>query len=140
MNPEGVAIPAAPDPSKANPKELMEQIGRLNQQITRERQESTKRFNEGMARCKVEMDKLRQTTYQHNRDLENQNGALLQSLGRLKEENDDLKKQLLTLQLQGANGTPARAQAQPVDPAPTMPVVSQTPALSGEDIPIPPRS
>lgn len=139
MNLEGVAIPAVPDPSKSDPKALIEQISRLNQQLVRERQESTRRMTESQAKCKAEMDKLRQTTYQHGRDLENQNSALLQSLGRLKEENDELKRQLLTMQLQGSNGQPARAQAQPVDPATTMPVVSQTPALGGEDVPLPPR-
>jgi len=138
MNPDGITIPAVPDPAKHDPKELMEQIGRLNQQIVRERQDATKRLNDGMAKCKVEMDKLRQTTYQHGKDLDNQNSALLQSLGRLKEENDDLKKQILTLQLQRGNG---EVRAQPTESPVTVPVVPQSPSLGGEEIPhLPPRA
>lgn len=141
MNPQGVPLPSVPDPSKADPKDLMEQIRTLSQQVIRERQEATRLLQGERAKCKAEMDKLRQTTYQHGRDLESQNSALLQSLGRLKEENDDLKKQLLTLQLRGSNGAEIpRSQAQPIDPSATMPVLPQTPSLGGEEIPTQPRS
>lgn len=139
MNPQGVPLPSVPDPSKADPKDLMEQIRTLSQQVIRERQESTRQLQSERAKCKAEMDKLRQTTYQHGRDLDSQNSALLQSLGRLKEENDDLKKQLLTLQLRG-NGDLPRTQAQPIDPFATMPVLPQAPSLGGEEIPTQPRS
>lgn len=140
MNQDGVTLPSAPDPMKANPKDLLQEIGRLNQQLIRERQDSTRRLTESQAKCKGEMDRLRQTTFQHGKDLENQNSALLMSLGRLKEENDELKRQILTLQLQGSNGV-ARAQAQPVDAPPaTVAISPQAPSLGGEEIPLPPRS
>lgn len=142
MNTDGVTIPSAPDPSKANPKDLLQQIGQLNQQLIRERQEATRKYTESQTRCKAEMDRLRQTTYQHGKDLENQVSVLLQSLGRMKEENDELKRQILTLQLQGSNGI-ARAQAQPVDgaaPPATVAISPQAPSLGGEEIPLPPRS
>jgi small-conductance mechanosensitive channel len=60
MNQDGVTLPTAPDPSKANPKDLLQQIGQLNQQLIRERQESTRRLTESQAKCKGEMDRLRQ--------------------------------------------------------------------------------
>lgn len=139
MNQEGVAIPPMSDPAKANPKDLLEQIARLNQRLIQERQEATRRLSDSQAKCKAEMDKLRQTTYQHGKDLEYQNSALLTSLGRLKEERDKFEKNVLELQFQiQTRGETSRAQAVPVD-SPTVPVVSQAPVLGGEELPMPPR-
>lgn len=139
MNPEGTKLPSPADPSKSDPKELLEQIRNLNQQLTRVRQESTRQISESQAKCKAEMDKLRQTTHQHGQDLQNQNSALLQSLGRMKAENDDLTRQLIVLQARAGNGEVARGSASPADSASTVAVLPQAPALGGESIPMPPR-
>lgn len=139
MNQDGVTLPSTPDPSKANPKDLLQEVGRLNQQLIRERQDATRKFTESQARCKAEMDKLRQTTFQHGKSLENQVSVLLESLSRMKEENDELKRQVWTLQ--SSNGA-VRAQAQPVDlnaPPATVAISPQAPSLGGEEIPLPPR-
>jgi septal ring factor EnvC (AmiA/AmiB activator) len=144
MNTEGVTLPTTPDPSKANPKDLMAEISKLNQQLLRERQEATRKLTESLAKSKAELDRLRQTTYQHGKDLENQNSALLLSLGRLKEERDQLQQTVYQLQaqLQARGPEIPRAQAQPVDGGPTSTVqlMPQTTPLGGEEIPIPPRS
>ena len=133
MNPEGTALPSPQDLLKLEKPELIEQILRLSQQVVRERQDASRRSNDERAKCKQEMDRLRQTTHQHGQDLTNQNSALLQSLGRMKAENDELLRKLIMLEARGPE--PARVQAQPSDPAPTIPLSTQAPALSGESVP-----
>jgi hypothetical protein len=138
VNPEGIALPTPADPSKVDPKDLLDQISRLNAQIIRERQDATRRLTEERAKSRAEMDRLRHTTHQHGQDLQNQNSALLQSLGRMKAENDELRTQLIVLTAQGGNGTyttTPRTQATPVDPETTVAILPQGPTLSGEELP-----
>ncbi len=138
MNPEGVTLPTPSDPTKVDPKDLLDQISRLNGQIIRERQDATRRLTEERAKSRLELDRLRHTTHQHGQDLQNQNSALLQSLGRMKAENDELRTQIILMNAQGSNGTYAatpRAQATPVDPESTVAILPQGPTLSGEELP-----
>lgn len=136
MNPEGMALPSPQDLPKLEKQELIDLIVRQSQQLVRERQDSSKRLIESQAKCKAEMDRLRQTTHQHGQDLQNQNSALLQSLGRMKAENDELQRKVILLEAR-QEGVP-RVPAQPADQSTAIPVSTQAPSLSGESIPMPP--
>jgi chromatin segregation and condensation protein Rec8/ScpA/Scc1 (kleisin family) len=133
MNPEGVPI-QQPEPPKDDPQALKVEIMRLTRQIQAERQASAQTLATERAKGKAEMDKLRQATSQHGRDLENQNSALLQSLGRMKAENDELQRKVMMLEVQSTQAvqTVPRVQAEPTS---TVAVLPQVPALSGEAIP-----
>lgn len=131
MNPEGVPVPQQPEPLKDDPQVLKVEIMRLTRQIQAERQAAAQMLAGERVKSKAEMDKLRQATSQHGRDLENQNSALLQSLGRMKAENDELQRKVMMLEVQGAQTLP-RVQAEPTS---TVAVALATPALSGEAIP-----
>lgn len=130
MNPEGVVVPQQPEPLKDDPQALKVEIMRLARQIQSERQAAAQTLSAERAKSKAEMDKLRQATGQHGRDLENQNSALLQSLGRMKAENDELQKKIMMLEIQGQ--APHRVQAEPTS---TVPVALGMPVLGGEAIP-----
>lgn len=132
MNPEGVPVPQQPEPLKDDPQALKSEIMRLTRQIQSERQASAQTLAAERAKSKAEMDKLRQATGQHGRDLENQNSALLQSLGRMKAENDLLQKQIMMLEIQGTQTQVPRVQAEPTS---TVQIALATPSLSGEAIP-----
>lgn len=133
MNPEGVPVPLQPEPLKDDPQVLKEKIIQLTRQIQSERQAAAQTLASAQAKSRAEMDKLRQATGQHGRDLENQNSALLQSLGRMKAETDELQKRIMMLEIQGSQGQPiARVQAEPTS---TVPIALGAPALSGEAIP-----
>lgn len=134
MNSEGVAIPSASDPAKEDPKVLLKQIGELNRTLLSERQAAAQALANEKFKQQAEMTKLRQSTSQHRSDLENQNSALLQSLGRLKEENDQLKKEILTMQLRTAQADTPRVQAEPASTV-AVAVVPHSPSLGGEAIP-----
>lgn len=137
MNPDGVPIPTAPHAPKEDPRLLQDQIDRLTRQLAIDRQTAVQTLTNERAKCKAEMDKLRDSTYRHGKDLKSQNEALLQSLGRLKEENDELREKLLTLQLKASSEAP-RAIAEPLS---TVPVMPSSPTLSGDAIPtMPPRA
>ncbi len=130
MNPEGVPLPQ--QPASEDPAALKTEVTRLQRQLLSERQASTQTLATERAKCKAEMDKLRQSTYQHGRDLENQNQALLQSLGRMKAENDELQKRIYQLEAR-ATQEAGRSIAEPTS---TVPVLGpQPPALSGGAIP-----
>lgn len=133
MNPEGTPIPQQPEPLKDDPQVLKNEIIRLTRQIQAERQATAQTLASDRAKCKAEMDKLRQATSQHGRDLENQNSALLQSLGRMKAENDELQRKVMMLEVQSAQTQAIpRVQAEPTS---TVAVALQAPSLSGEAIP-----
>ncbi len=138
MNQEGVNLPSPQDLPKLEKPELIDLIIRQSHQIIRERQVSAQKSAEESRRCKMEMDRLRQSTHQHGQDLTNQNSALLQSLGRMKAETDELMRKLIVLEARNGQDAAPRVQAQPLDPGSTIQVSSQTPALSGENIPLPP--
>lgn len=133
MIPEGVAIPQ-PEPLKDDPQALKVEIMRLTRQIQTERQATAQTLGAERAKSKAEMDKLRQATSQHGRDLENQNSALLQSLGRMKAENDELQRKVMMLEVQSAQSTQTLPRVQ-AEPTSTVAVALATPALSGEAIP-----
>jgi hypothetical protein len=139
MNPDGVQIPSTPDPSKQDPKQLMEQVARLTRQLTVERQQAAATLAQDRLKCKAEMDKLRQTTWQHSKDLGDQNSALLQALGRAKAENDELQKKIMMLELRLGNGAREDLPRVQAEPAATIAVTPSSPALGGEEIPLPPR-
>lgn len=135
MAPEGSALPAVSDPAKEDPRVLASQVARLNQQLLSERQAAAQTLASERFKCNTEMNKLRATTGQHVKDLENQNSALLQSLGRLKQENDQLQREIWALQSRGSQET-TRVQAEPTS---SVPVLPPGPPLSGQEIPLPPR-
>jgi hypothetical protein len=140
MNPDGVPIPKTPDPSKEDPKALMEQIARLTRQLTAERQQAAATLAQNLQKCKAEMDKLRQTTYQHVKDVENQRSALLQSLGMLKAENDEFQRKIAILEHRLGNGVRDEVPRVQAEPAATIAVTPSSPTLGGEEIPqLPPR-
>ncbi len=131
MNPEGVPLPPQIEQTKDDPALLRAEIMKLSRQLQAERQASAQTLAVDRIKCKTEMDKLRQATYQHAKDLDNQNSALLQSLGRMKAENDELQKTIMRLELRGTQEIP-RVQAEPTS---TLPVMPTSPSLSGEAIP-----
>lgn len=130
MNPEGLPVPQQPEPLKDDPQVLKSEIMRLARQIQSERQAAAQTLSGERSKAKADMDKLRQATGQHGRDLENQNSALLQSLGRMKAENDELQKRIMMLEIQGQS--PHRVQAEPTS---TVAVALVSPMLGGESIP-----
>jgi cell division protein FtsB len=135
MNPEGVPLPQ--QPASEDPVALKAEVSRLTRQILAERQSSGQTITAERAKWKAEMDKLRQSTYQHGRDLENQNQALLQSLGRMKAENDELQKRIYQLEARVTQDN-GRSVAEAV---PTLPVLGPTPpVLQGGAIPTPKQS
>lgn len=131
MNPEGTPIPTPIDQSKDDPQVLRAEILRLSRQLQAERQAAAQTLASERNKWRAEMDKLRQATSQHGKDLENQNSALLQSLGRMKAENDELQRTIMRLEVRGTQEVP-RVQAEPTS---TVPVMPTSPSLSGEAIP-----
>lgn len=130
MNPEGVPLPA--QPASEDPAALKAEVQKLSRQLLAERQSAAQMLASERAKCKAEMDKLRESTYQHRRDLENQNQALLQSLGRMKADYDELQRRVYQLEARSTQEV-ARSIAEPTS---TVQVMSAAPpALSGEAIP-----
>lgn len=131
MNPDGVPLPQPIEQSKDDPQALRAEIMKLSRQLQAERQAAAQTLASERAKWKTEMDKLRQATYYHVKDIENQNSALLQSLGRMKAENDELQKTIMRLEIRGTQEIP-RVTAEPTS---TVPVTPTSPLLSGEAIP-----
>ena len=114
--PDVSAIPV-PDPKKLEHKELLERLA----QMGRERQEEHQKFNRELTRlqtqAKVDIERLRATTANHTKDLENQVQALTRSLARLQGEVDRLERDNLTLRVM-AGQSQVPLPSQPPVPVP----------------------
>lgn len=145
---EGVPLPSMADLKKLPSEALIEQIRQANQALQQEKQASFRKDREWEARLKLECDRLRTATAQHNRELEEQNSTLLKSLTRLQGDLDKAKQEITTLQVrieifQSQNGreehTPAaRALAHAPEPqhlGTTQLAPSSAPALMGAELP-----
>jgi len=130
MNPDGIALPQTADPRKMDPKALWDQL-------QEERRAADRRVLEEKQRSRMELERLRGATSQHIKDLEDQNKALLRSLSRLQRENDDLNREITTLQVKlDNNGYREEAPVQ-AHPSVRTPVAPVTPVL---EPPMPPSA
>jgi hypothetical protein len=93
---EGVPIP---DPKQLSSKELLEKLAYANRELQEERKKVDRRIYEEQAKSRMDLERLRGTTANHTRDLENQNSALLKSLSRLQIEVEKLQVENMTLKI-----------------------------------------
>lgn len=96
---EGVALPSIADLKKLPVEALIQKIADANRALMVEKQQSTRKDAEAAARLKLECDRLRAATSQHNRELEEQNTMLLKMLTKSQQENDKLKTEVTALQV-----------------------------------------
>lgn len=153
----GFTFQSANDLKKLPPEKLVDMLVQAGRA-------SDRRLLEEKQRSRADLERLRNTNSQHIRDLENQNGTLLKMLTRVQGENDQLKAEVVTLQvrLEGALSTAAAAAGARLDEAPVQKIpiaevvasspasvtppapipiaTSSGPSLSGEPIPASPKS
>lgn len=106
---EGFPIP---DPKQLSTKELLEKLAHANRELQEERKKADRRIYEEQAKSRMDLERLRGTTANHTRDLENQNSALLKSLSRLQMEVEKLQVENMTLRIKlDGNGRVPTEQA-----------------------------
>lgn len=154
LSQEGVAIQSMSDLKKLPPEALIEKFQQAARALDEEKRHSARKEQDAAVRLRMECDRLRTTTAQHIREIEEQNTTLLKSMTRLQIENDKLKHEITTLQVKlemaSSNNHPRHEPAMPLPlrhypegeplssashPGAPLAIAAPAPVLSGDMIP-----
>lgn len=143
----GTPIPSMQDLKKLSQQELLDRLLQANFAIQEARKEAERRVAEERRRAAGDLDKLRVSTAQHNRELESDNKSLQRSLTRLQADFDKLQEETMMLRVKlsmhgngrGEDSRPVTV-AEPMQPGGvSIPITVPTPQLTGDAIPSTPK-
>lgn len=135
----GIPIPSVQDLKKLSNQELLDRLAQANYAIQEANRNAERRVNEEKQRSKQDIDRLRASTAQHNKDLENSNQVLLRSLSRLQADLDKLQEENVTLRVR-MNGGYRTEESRPsgvpeVHLGTNVPIAPSQMQLSGDAVP-----
>lgn len=132
----GVGPETIPDIRRPDFQLLMQDIAQARRDVFEERRNADKRVNEERERSRWEIERLRAEIGEKVKKADRENDALITALGRLREENDDLREENAILKIGRSNGhVEPKSQAEP-EPAkgPLQPLMGTGPFLKKHDV------
>ncbi len=110
----GLGAPEIPDIKKPDIQLLMQDNAQARRELFEERRHTQKRVEEERERARYDVDRVRTDLTAKLKSAERENDALITALGRLREENDQLREEIAVLKISKSNGhVPVPAAAEP---------------------------
>ena len=131
-----------PDIKKPDFQLLMQDNAQARRELFEERRHTQRRVEEERERSRYEVDKLRSELTDRLKKAERENDALITALGRLRQENDDLREEIAVLKVSKSNGHLAPpADTKDAGERPSIPSpISLGPVGSGPFVPLMPAA
>lgn len=109
--------PEIPDIRKPDIQLLMQDNAQARRELFEERRHTQRRVEEERERGRYEVEKVRSELVDKLKRAERENDALITALGRLRQENDDLREEIAVLKITKVNGHSTSVPAEaPKDP------------------------
>lgn len=132
----GATSEAIPDIRRPDFQLLMQDIAQARRDVFEERRNADKRVNEERERSRWEIERLRNELAEKVKKADRENDALITALGRLREENDNLREENAILKIGRSNGNvdpKLQADTEP-SKAPLQPLMTQGPLFKKHDV------